>query len=120
MPKKKTGKTASKMVSKAAPKKAVKKAAKKSALSKKSAKKSSAKSAKYVYTWGAGKADGNGSMKALLGGKASNREKTAFAQRKGGSHKKPPRVKQENVEKEFITPKTGRSRAAPRRRAARA
>jgi pyruvate,orthophosphate dikinase len=27
---------------------------------------------KYVYTWGAGKADGNGSMKALLGGKGAN------------------------------------------------
>ncbi len=33
---------------------------------------SSKKSAKYVYTWGAGKADGNGSMKALLGGKGAN------------------------------------------------
>ncbi len=28
--------------------------------------------AKYVYTWGDGKADGNGSMKALLGGKGAN------------------------------------------------
>ncbi len=27
---------------------------------------------KYVYTWGAGKADGNGSMKPLLGGKGAN------------------------------------------------
>src|SRR5262245_28503759 len=27
---------------------------------------------KYVYTWGAGKADGNGGMKALLGGKGAN------------------------------------------------
>jgi len=27
---------------------------------------------KYVYTWGAGKADGDGSMKALLGGKGAN------------------------------------------------
>src|SRR3954471_3724881 len=36
------------------------------------AKQSTAKSAKYVYTWGAGKADGNGSMKALLGGKGAN------------------------------------------------
>src|SRR6185312_5942289 len=27
---------------------------------------------KYVYLWGAGKADGNGSMKALLGGKGAN------------------------------------------------
>jgi len=39
---------------------------------KKSAAKSSGKSAKYVYTWGAGKADGDGSMKALLGGKGAN------------------------------------------------
>ena len=30
------------------------------------------KSTKYVYTWGAGKADGNGSMKPLLGGKGAN------------------------------------------------
>jgi pyruvate,orthophosphate dikinase len=36
------------------------------------AKKSTAQSAKYVYTWGAGKADGNGSMKNLLGGKGAN------------------------------------------------
>jgi pyruvate,orthophosphate dikinase len=27
---------------------------------------------KYVYTWGAGKADGDGGMKALLGGKGAN------------------------------------------------
>jgi pyruvate,orthophosphate dikinase len=31
-----------------------------------------AKARKYVYSWGAGKADGNGSMKALLGGKGAN------------------------------------------------
>ncbi|MFH1497336.1 MAG: pyruvate, phosphate dikinase [Verrucomicrobiota bacterium] len=37
-----------------------------------SAKKSASKGTKYVYTWGAGKADGNGSMKALLGGKGAN------------------------------------------------
>jgi len=30
------------------------------------------KSPKYVYTWGAGKADGDGTMKALLGGKGAN------------------------------------------------
>jgi pyruvate,orthophosphate dikinase len=30
------------------------------------------KAPKYVYTWGAGKADGDGSMKALLGGKGAN------------------------------------------------
>ena len=49
----------------ATPKKAAK-AAKKSAPAK------GAKSAKYVYTWGAGKADGDGSQKALLGGKGAN------------------------------------------------
>ncbi|MFM2132549.1 MAG: hypothetical protein RL646_1752 [Verrucomicrobiota bacterium] len=32
----------------------------------------SAKSSKVVYTWGAGKADGDGTMKALLGGKGAN------------------------------------------------
>src|SRR6186713_1091950 len=36
------------------------------------AKKSASKGTKYVYTWGAGKADGDGSMKALLGGKGAN------------------------------------------------
>src|SRR5260221_1085134 len=30
------------------------------------------KTAKYVYTWGNNKADGDGSMKALLGGKGAN------------------------------------------------
>ncbi len=30
------------------------------------------KAVKYVYSWGGGKADGNGSMKALLGGKGAN------------------------------------------------
>ena len=34
--------------------------------------KSAGKSTKYVYTWGAAKADGDGSMKALLGGKGAN------------------------------------------------
>ena len=53
-------------------KKAAKPAAKKST-SKPAAKKSgSNKSAKYVYTWGAGKADGDGGMKPLLGGKGAN------------------------------------------------
>ena len=32
----------------------------------------SSKAIKYVYTWGAGKADGDGSQKALLGGKGAN------------------------------------------------
>ncbi|MBC7366289.1 MAG: pyruvate, phosphate dikinase [Undibacterium sp.] len=36
------------------------------------AKKSASKAPKYVYTWGANKADGNGSMKNLLGGKGAN------------------------------------------------
>ena len=40
---------------------------------KKAAKKApSAKGIKYVYTWGNGKADGNGTMKPLLGGKGAN------------------------------------------------
>jgi pyruvate, orthophosphate dikinase len=55
---------------------AVKTIAKKSAAKAKAsapAKKSSAvKGPKYVYTWGAGKADGDGSMKNLLGGKGAN------------------------------------------------
>ncbi|HWB58014.1 MAG TPA: pyruvate, phosphate dikinase, partial [Chthoniobacteraceae bacterium] len=34
--------------------------------------KSAKKAAKYVYTWGDNKADGDGSMKALLGGKGAN------------------------------------------------
>ena len=34
--------------------------------------KSSGKTTKYVYTWGNNKADGDGSMKALLGGKGAN------------------------------------------------
>jgi pyruvate,orthophosphate dikinase len=61
-------------------KKAAQPAAKKSAAkaAKPAAKKPAAKKAatgkkvKYVYTWGAGKADGNGGMKALLGGKGAN------------------------------------------------
>ncbi|MEK6231758.1 MAG: pyruvate, phosphate dikinase, partial [Luteolibacter sp.] len=47
-------------------------AAKKPAAKKSTAKKSSAKAIKYVYTWGAGKADGHGKMKELLGGKGAN------------------------------------------------
>ncbi len=35
-------------------------------------KSSASKGPKYVYTWGAGKADGDGSMKNLLGGKGAN------------------------------------------------
>ena len=38
----------------------------------KTAAKAGGKSTKYVYTWGAGKADGDGSQKALLGGKGAN------------------------------------------------
>jgi len=45
------------------------KPAKKSTAPAKSAK---SKSVKYIYTWGAAKADGDGSMKALLGGKGAN------------------------------------------------
>jgi len=46
--------------------------AKKSARKAPVAKKPAAKALKYVYTWGANKADGNGSMKNLLGGKGAN------------------------------------------------
>ncbi|MBK1881177.1 pyruvate, phosphate dikinase [Luteolibacter pohnpeiensis] len=61
-----------KKAAKPAAKKSATKAAK-SAVKKTAAKKStSGKSTKYVYTWGAGKADGDGSMKALLGGKGAN------------------------------------------------
>src|SRR5688572_4308595 len=38
----------------------------------KKASQGNASKTKYVYTWGAGKADGDGSMKALLGGKGAN------------------------------------------------
>jgi len=40
--------------------------------SKKTVKKSAGKSSKYVYFFGGGKADGNGQMKPLLGGKGAN------------------------------------------------
>ena len=59
-------------------KKTVKKAVKKSAAKARKApakKKSAAKKAKtqkYVYSWGDGKADGNSTMKNLLGGKGAN------------------------------------------------
>ncbi|MBC7980843.1 MAG: pyruvate, phosphate dikinase [Armatimonadetes bacterium] len=49
-----------------------KKTTAKPAARKSDTKKSSAKNIKYVYTWGAGKADGNGTMKPLLGGKGAN------------------------------------------------
>jgi len=48
------------------------KATKSKPKAKPSAKKSAAKALKYVYSWGAGKADGDGSMKPLLGGKGAN------------------------------------------------
>ena len=57
-------------VKKKAAKKAAKKAVKKSAAKKTSA--ATAQKGKYVYVWGDGKADGDGSMKALLGGKGAN------------------------------------------------
>jgi len=40
--------------------------------SKKTKKIASPKASKYVYAWGSGKADGNGGMKNLLGGKGAN------------------------------------------------
>ncbi len=49
-----------------------KSAKKPAAKAKSSAKPSASRGPKYVYTWGAGKADGNGSMKPLLGGKGAN------------------------------------------------
>lgn len=72
MAKKQTAtKTAAKKA--AAPKPAAKKAAPaKKGVAKKTASKTAGKATKYVYTWGAGKADGNGTMKALLGGKGAN------------------------------------------------
>ncbi|MDP3849318.1 MAG: pyruvate, phosphate dikinase [Luteolibacter sp.] len=52
---------------------AAKKSTAKPAAKKSAAKKSgSNKGVKYVYTWGAGKADGDGGMKPLLGGKGAN------------------------------------------------
>ncbi|MBN8457742.1 MAG: pyruvate, phosphate dikinase [Verrucomicrobia bacterium] len=51
---------------------AAKPAAKKSAKPAAAKPAAKTKNAKYVYTWGAGKADGNGSMKPLLGGKGAN------------------------------------------------
>jgi pyruvate,orthophosphate dikinase len=60
-----------KKAAKPAAKKSAPKAAK-TAASKNKAKSASGKGAKYVYTWGAGKADGDGGMKALLGGKGAN------------------------------------------------
>jgi pyruvate,orthophosphate dikinase len=47
-------------------------ALKKVAKAVKSAAKGVGRGTKYVYTWGDGKADGDGSMKALLGGKGAN------------------------------------------------
>jgi pyruvate,orthophosphate dikinase len=44
----------------------------KKSTAKKSSSKSAAKALKCVYSWGAGRADGNGSMKNLLGGKGAN------------------------------------------------
>jgi len=58
-----------KAVAKKAP---AKKAPAKAVVKKAPVAKATAKKAKYVYTWGAGKADGNGSMKPLLGGKGAN------------------------------------------------
>jgi len=58
-----TKKPAGKTPAKNSAPKAAKPAAKKSTAS---------KGDKYVYNWGAGKADGNGSMKPLLGGKGAN------------------------------------------------
>jgi len=50
----------------------VKKSAAKTKSSAPAKKTSAAKAPKYVYTWGAGRADGHGGMKNLLGGKGAN------------------------------------------------
>jgi len=50
----------------------VKKPAAKAKASAPAKKSNASKAPKYVYTWGAGKADGDGSMKPLLGGKGAN------------------------------------------------
>ncbi len=63
------------MAAKTQAKKTAKKAVKKTAPAAKKApvkKKSAAKAQKYVYSWGDGKADGNSTMKNLLGGKGAN------------------------------------------------
>ena len=57
-------KTVKKAAAKTAAKKTVKKAAVKKAVLK--------KTAKYIYSFGAGRAEGNGKMKELLGGKGAN------------------------------------------------
>jgi len=68
-----TKKKAVKAAAKKSAPKAAKSAAKKTAAKKTAAKKTvSNKKVKYVYNWGDGKADGNGSMKPLLGGKGAN------------------------------------------------
>ncbi len=56
----------------AAKSKAKKPAAKTKSSSAPAKKSSASKAQKYVYTWGAGKADGDGTMKNLLGGKGAN------------------------------------------------
>jgi pyruvate,orthophosphate dikinase len=63
-------KTTSKADKSAAPRAAAKLKTKPASPAKRSA--SEGKGVKYVYTWGAGKADGDGSQKALLGGKGAN------------------------------------------------
>src|SRR6478609_9533835 len=63
-----TKKKAAQPAAKKSAAKAAKSAAKKTAVKKTV----SNKKVKYVYSWGAGKADGNGGMKALLGGKGAN------------------------------------------------
>jgi pyruvate,orthophosphate dikinase len=61
-----------KKAAKPAAKKSAPKAAKSAAEKAPAKKAASSKGTKYVYTWGAGKADGDGGMKALLGGKGAN------------------------------------------------
>jgi pyruvate,orthophosphate dikinase len=63
------------MAAKTTAKKATKKVAKKTSAKARKApakKKSATKAPKYVYSWGAGKADGSAKMRNLLGGKGAN------------------------------------------------
>ncbi len=65
-------KTTTKKTAKPAAKSGSAKPQSKASLKSSKAAPSGGKGTKYVYTWGAGKADGDGTQKALLGGKGAN------------------------------------------------
>jgi pyruvate,orthophosphate dikinase len=65
-------KTTTKKTAKPAAKSGSAKPQSKASLKSSKASQSGGKGTKYVYTWGAGKADGDGTQKALLGGKGAN------------------------------------------------